>query len=82
MFVTVVIVAAIVVVVVTVVVDVVVAAAAAMTTACNVPQAERITAFKPFQIRVFQVMRKRRSITRFSATGFAHVKHFYWKRLA
>ena len=64
-----------------VVVDVVVvAAAAAMTTACNV---ERITAFKPFQIRVFQVMRKKRSITRYSATRFASVRPFFcWTGLA
>ena len=68
-------------VVVFVVVDVVVvAAAAAMTTACNV---ERITAFKPFQIRVFQVMRKKRSITRYSATRFASVRPIYcWTGLA
>ena len=58
----------------------VVAAAAAMTTACNV---ERITAFKPFQIRVFQVMRKKRSITRYSATRFASVRPFFcWTGLA
>ena len=77
MFVVVVVVA----VVVFVVVDVVVVvAAAAMTTACNV---ERITAFKPFQIRVFQVMRKKRSITRYSATRFASVRPFFcWTGLA
>ena len=66
--------------VVAVVVFVVAAAAAAMTTACNV---ERITAFKPFQIRVFQVMRKKRSITRYSATRFASVRPiFCWTGLA